>query len=278
MGKLTITAKRILPGFESRLRLRRLINMPLDAIDVLTGRRDPLVPPRGLWYVGGRKDYVTTNEQFIAFFAATGLRPDHSILDIGCGLGVMAARLARFLTTGRYEGFDIVRLGTQWASAHISSKYPNFHFQHADIYNGHYNPAGKVQADAFPFPYPGQRFDFAFAKSVFTHMMTPAVQNYLRETARVIKPSGTAVMTALLIREDSIRLIEAGKSSLALSPAGQEWVLDARFPETAVGLPEDDFREWCESAGLQVKDIAYGSWCGRPSYVSYQDLITLSRR
>jgi ubiquinone/menaquinone biosynthesis C-methylase UbiE len=34
----------------------------------------------------------------------------------------------------------------------------------------------------------GGEFDFAFAKSVFTHMTPPAVQQYLRETARVVKP------------------------------------------------------------------------------------------
>ena len=108
-------------------------------------------------------------------------------------------------------------------------------------------------------------------------MTPPAVQQYLRETARVVESGGTAVFTAFLINRESTELIAAGKSSLALSPAGQHWVLDPKFPETAVGLPEADFVEWCKAAGFQVKQITYGSWCGRTRYLSYQDIISLSR-
>jgi SAM-dependent methyltransferase len=277
MSLLTLAAKRIFPDFQSRLRVRRIINSPLDAIDRLTGRRDPLVPPRGLWFVGGRKGYETTNEQYLAFFTAAGLRPENAVLDIGCGIGVMAARLARFLTTGRYEGFDIVKVGTDWAAAHISSKYPNFRFTHADVFNRHYNPLSEMKGEAFTFPYGSNQFDFAFAKSVFTHMTPPAVQQYLRETARVVKRGGTAVFTAFLMNRESIDLIESGKSSLALSSAGEHWILDPEFPETAIGLPEEDFVSWCKAAGFQVKQIAYGSWCGRTRYLSYQDIVSLGR-
>lgn len=273
----TIAAKRLFPDFQSRLRVRRILNSPLDMIDTLTGRRDALVPPRGLWFVGGRKKYQTTNEQYLAFFSASGLRPEHSVLDIGCGIGVMAARLTRFLTTGQYEGFDIVKVGTDWASSHIGARFPNFRFTHADIYNRHYNPKSITQSESYSFQYPDDQFDFAFAKSVFTHMTPPGVKQYLREAARVIKRGGTAVVTAFVINQESTSLIKAGKSSLALSPSGQYWAVDPEFPETAIGLPETDFIEWCTSAGFQMKRIAYGSWCGRAQYLSYQDIITIRR-
>jgi SAM-dependent methyltransferase len=189
----------------------------------------------------------------------------------------MAARLTRFLTTGQYEGFDIVKVGTDWAAAHISSKYPNFRFTHADVYNRHYNPKAQANGEAFSFPYGNGRFDFAFAKSVFTHLMPLTVQQYLRETARVVKSGGTVVFTTFFINQESTDLIQAGKSSLALSSTGKHWVLDPAFPETAIGLPEADFIEWSQAAGFQVKQIAYGSWCGRAQYLSYQDIITLKR-
>jgi ubiquinone/menaquinone biosynthesis C-methylase UbiE len=276
MRVLTVAAKRLFPDFQSRLRVRRIINSPLDIIDTLTGRRDSLAPPRGLWFVGGRKKYETTNEQYLAFFSASGLRPECSVLDIGCGIGVMAVRLTRFLTTGRYEGFDVVKVGTDWATAHIGARFPNFRFTHADMYNHHYNPQSSIPSETYSFQYPDDQFDFAFAKSVFTHMTPPGVKQYLHEAARVIKRGGTAIVSAFMINQESAALIKAGKSSLALSPMDQYWTVDTEFPETAIGLPETDFIEWCRSAGFQVKQIAYGSWCGRTQYLSYQDIIALT--
>ena len=278
MSIITIAAKRLLPDFESRLRVRRLINMPLDAYDHLTGRHDPLLAPRGLWFVGGRKGYKLNNEQSLSYFTGAGLRPEHAVLDIGCGLGVMAARLVRFLTTGSYDGFDIVKAGIDWAKTHITSRYPNFRFQHADVFNRHYNPDGATAGDAFIFPYANARFDFAFAKSVFTHMLAADVQQYLRETARVLKPSGMAVVTAFLINQESASLIQAGKSSLSLTDAGQHWLLDLKFPETTVGLLEPDFLHWCKQAGFDIGRVDYGSWCGRARYLGYQDMIVLKVR
>ena len=267
--------KRVFPDFESRLRVRRIINLPLDVLDKLTGRSDPLIPPRGLWFVGGRKGYSQTNEQLLAYFAAAGLRPDGAVLDIGSGLGIMAARLTRFLRTGSYEGFDIVRTGTDWAREHISSRYPKFGFQHADVWNSHYNPNSLVRPEEFTFPYNAEQFDFAFAKSVFTHMLPASVQRYLHETRRVLKGSGTAVVSCFLINDESIRLLETRKSAMRLVCDHDKWVADRQFPETAVGLPEHDFQQWCALAGLEFAQVDYGSWCGRSEYVTFQDLVVL---
>ena len=47
---------------------------------------------------------------------------------------------------GRYEGIDVVPRGIEWCRQAITPRYPNFRFQVADLYNRHYNPAGRFSA------------------------------------------------------------------------------------------------------------------------------------
>jgi len=279
--RLGIALKRFLPDFEARLLLRRAINLPRDTFDLLTRRRDPLIPPRGLWFVGGEKDYAAINEEFLGYFVNLGkLQPNQRVLDVGCGIGVVAARLTKFLTTrGSYDGFDIVRVGIDWASDNITRLHPNFHFKHTDVFNKHYNPRGKLDPGSFPFPYESGSFDFVFLKSVFTHMRPDSVQHYLREVMRVLKPDGHCLVTVFLLNEESKHLIESGQSSLPLSHnCGEYSVVDPEFPETTIGFPEGSFLKWVQAVGLRPESPAhYGSWCGRQKFLSYQDISILRR-
>ena len=273
-------AKRLIPGFNSRLAVRRVINLPRDLFDGITGRRDPLVPPHGLWFVGGEENYKQVNREFLGYFVKLGgLRPDHKVLDVGCGIGVMASSLARFISPqGSYAGFDIVRAGINWAGKNIGARFPNFSFVHADIFNKHYNPGGKLSSQSFRFPYADASFDFVFLKSVFTHLLPDSIHNYLREIKRVLKPTGKCLATFFLVNRESTELIHRGESSLALTPYSEDcWVGDPKFPETAVGVSEQLLLLWCDQTALVAEQpIHYGSWCGRGQYMSYQDIVLLS--
>src|SRR5437763_9723199 len=157
-----VAAKRLMPGFESRLLLRRIVNFPRDAFETVSGRRDPLIAPHGLWFVGGEQNYAEVNEEFMKYFVDLGgLKRSSHVLDVGCGIGVTASRLTKFLSPeGSYDGFDIVKVGVHWAARHITRRFRNFHFTHADVFNKHYNPKGKLNPDHFSFPYEESRFDF----------------------------------------------------------------------------------------------------------------------
>jgi len=280
--KVSVAAKRLLPGFQSRLLVRRILNFPRDTYDRITHKRDPLIPPHGLWFVGGENDYETVNEEFLRYFVDLGgLKPDHCILDVGCGIGVMASRLTKFLSpTGAYFGFDIVPIGISWATRHIRLRFPNFSFAHVDLFNKHYNPRGILSPDTFQFPYPDKKFDFVFLKSVFTHLMPVSIRHYLGEIRRVLKPSGRCLVTIFLLNDESLDLIHRGQGSVPLLHEMDGCrVLDPQFPETAVGIPEADFAASCNSTGLNLlQPIHYGSWCGRKSYMSYQDVLVVSSR
>ena len=277
--QINVALKRILPTFESRLRLRRVINFPRDMFDLAMGRRSPLIPPRGLWFVGGEEGFEAINEEFLGYFVRLGgLQPTHRVLDAGCGIGVVASRLTKFLNQqGSYEGFDIVQAGIDWSNNNISKRFPNFHFTWIDVFNKHYNPAGKLDAKSFQFPYDSSSFDFVFLKSVFTHMRPDSVQHYLREIRRVLKPDGRCLATAFLLNSEATELIHSGRSSLPLThDFGGFYVVDPNFPETTVGFPEPSYRQWIEEAGLTLEPpVHYGSWCGRGTGLSYQDIVIL---
>lgn len=86
-----------------------------DSIDLLSDRRDSLIPPTRLMFDGPR-DFLTfkkNGEEFLRYYIKLcDLKPNEKILDVGCGIGRKTVPLTKYLDeNGRYEGFDIVRAG-----------------------------------------------------------------------------------------------------------------------------------------------------------------------
>jgi ubiquinone/menaquinone biosynthesis C-methylase UbiE len=275
--QLTAIAKRAFPKFKTRLAIRRAAFFPMDVFDFLAGRRDPLVPPRGLWFVGGGG--FRDNQFLNSFVKHCDLQPYHHVLDVGCGIGKQAVPLTQYLgPEGTYEGFDIVEEGIHWCQREITTRFPAFTFRHVDVFNKHYNPEGRVSPEQWKFPYSNSRFDFVYLISVFTHMLPEAVRNYISEIGRVLKPGAKSFISFFLLNDESKRLIADGKSKTALDHAcGDYSVGDLEFPETAVGLSESLIRQYYDEAGFDVTAIHYGSWC-RSDGPFYQDVVLAVRR
>jgi len=193
--------------------LRAIYYLPLDAVDRV--RYGSMVPPRSKVFVGGG-DFEGVGREFLRYFVELGgVQPTDKILDVGCGIGRMALPLTGYLSTaGEYCGFDIVKHGIDWCTRRISPKFPNFRFTHSDVENTHYNPNGTIRARDYRFPHGDQAFDFAFATSVFTHMLAADLENYVGELSRVLKSGGRCLITFFLLNEDSRALIRAGRSTL----------------------------------------------------------------
>jgi ubiquinone/menaquinone biosynthesis C-methylase UbiE len=238
------------------------------------------VPPRRMIFIGNG-DYLKTGEEFLKYFTDLGsLQPHHFILDIGCGIGRMSVPLTRFLgANGRYEGFDIVSSGIQWCQKNISPRFTNFRYQVADIQNKMYNPSGTFPADQYKFPFSDNHFDFAFATSVFTHMFPNQVDNYVKEIFRTLKPGGGALLTFFLLNNDSLSLMKTAKSTLSFAhPLPDCFTVDKEIPETAIGFHENFIRNlFIKSGFTSPLSIHFGSWCGRSSYLSYQDIILIKK-
>ena len=248
----------------------------LDAGDALAGRRDPLTPPRSLRRISTDpdNDYRATGREFVTLLAQhCDLRPDSAVLDVGCGVGRVAVGLTEYLSeAGRYEGFDIVRAEIEWCRQQISPRFPRFRFHVADVRNDAYNPDGATPASEYRFPFPDGSFDVGVVASVFTHLLTPDLDNYVRELARVLAPGGHAVASFYLLNDSTRAHVAAGRSAFRFTrPIGDAMVNDADRPSWAVAHDEDRVRATLAANRLEIVKFYPGRWAS--DGVQIQDLV-----
>ena len=273
--------RRFLPtNLKLQMVLKRLYYLPQDTARGLLGRRDPLVPPKGIIFTGSG-DYKEIGNRFLQHFIQLGkLAPGDKVLDVGCGIGRMAVPLTAYLNrNGSYQGFDIVRSGIAWCSRAITSRYPNFTFQWSDIRNETYNPRGRHSASHYRFPYPDNHFDFTMLTSIFTHMLPKDLENYLSEISRTLNPGGRCLITYCLITPDTIQRVRAGETQPTFAhDLGDYWTSDLEHPESAIAYRESFVRSQYANCGLKICDpIHFGSWSGRDQHLDYQDIVVAEK-
>ena len=257
--------------------LRRAYWAPADLLRNLRG--EGRCPPRGLSFVGGG-DFAATGREFLGHFQRLGgLRPDARVLDVGCGIGRMAIPLADYLDGGSYAGFDVGRSMIRWCQRHVSSPRADFEFAWAPVYNAKYNPFGDLSAAEFRFPYPDASFDFAFATSLFTHLLRDEAGHYLAETGRVLRPGASCLLTFFLLTPESEAEIAAGRAALRFEHEVEGGATtDPRLPEEAVAYRVEEARAMLAEAGLEVSEpIHFGGWANAPGAPTLQDVIVARR-
>jgi ubiquinone/menaquinone biosynthesis C-methylase UbiE len=115
-----------------------------------------------------------------------GLRPEHRILDIGCGNLRAGWRLIQHLDSGNYYGVDIspdILLAAlkELRDQRLQHKYPHL-----------------VLVNDLKFEFlPDESFDVIHAHSVFTHTRVDAIEQCFASAARILKPSGFFDLTYL---------------------------------------------------------------------------------
>jgi SAM-dependent methyltransferase len=208
-----------------------------------------------------------------------GLRRDHTVLDVGCGRGLLARELVAFLSDGgAYEGIEVQRkyvddLRAQFARA------PHFRFHHADLVNSAYNPEGRESSVSYRFPIEDASVDVVVLRSVFTHMLPAEVEHYMGEIARVLAPGGTSYITYFLLNDASRAEIAArDPHPLIRSDHGDYAVRSDEDPAWATALDEGLVRALYERNGLRIAEpIRHGTWPVRHRFPLGQDIVIAER-
>jgi ubiquinone/menaquinone biosynthesis C-methylase UbiE len=220
-------------------------------------------------YVGGgdRETFKTIGRMNLERLRdLAGLTPHEHVLEVGCGIGRMAIPLTQYLDTGRYVGFDIVERGIEWCRSRVTSRYPNFTFLHADVYNKKYNRRGKNEAHRYTFPFADRSFDVVFLTSVFTHMLPRDVERYTAEIGRVLRPGGRCYCTAYLITAEARDFLARGASvNKFRESADGYWAKSPRIPEAAIGFTDEYLFSTFGKAGMEIQRVVPGEWWSQPS-------------
>ena len=120
----------------------------------------------------------------------TELNGSSTILDIGCGTGILLDEVRQrengIQTFGCDLSFEMLRQTTQKENGNLL---------HISV------------ADATALPYPSDRFDTVFSTSVFHFIREP--QKALSELNRVLKSNGQLILTDWCRRYRSIRMLDS---------------------------------------------------------------------
>lgn len=127
--------------------------------------------------IGGAFDIIGQIE--LKLLQRFGLRPEHYLVDVGCGSGRLAKPLSRYLT-GRYLGFDLV--ADLVAHARQITNRPDWRFE---------------TIDHIGIPEKDGQADFVCFFSVLTHLLHEQSCWYLEEARRVLKPGGKIALSFL---------------------------------------------------------------------------------
>jgi len=127
-------------------------------------------------FVGGMWDEIGKLQ--LSFLQIQGLKPDHYLLDVGCGALRGGIQFARYLDTSHYYGIDM-------NASLIESGYIELKEQDLNEKKSHLLINDKFNVSSF-----GISFDYAIAQSVFTHLPMNDIIRCLKETSKVMKPDG----------------------------------------------------------------------------------------
>lgn len=127
--------------------------------------------------VGGDFDLVGNTEMNL--LVGSGLQPTSTVVDLGCGSGRLAIKLAQNFPRLNYTGTDVIQPLLDYAARHCP---PHWRF---------------VMQEKPDIPVPSASADFIVAFSLFTHVFYEYTFAFLRAAKRALKPNGLLIFSFL---------------------------------------------------------------------------------
>lgn len=259
-----------------------LLLAPPDALVRRLTQKGDFPPPHLRRHSGPLRTFEMSGAEFLVYLKLLcKLRPEESVLDIGCGCGLMALFLRYDLDeSGRYTGMDIHAPSIRWCQRHIPRRRERFEFLLMDVANKQFNPRGGTLARDYVFPFPNGSFDVVLVKSVFTHMRPEEVDNYVKEIARVLSARGRCLLTFFLLHQRQQDLAKQGLNRLSFKYGDETWrYAFESTPETAIAYDRDHILRVLDRHGLALKQpIYWGTWSGMLDGLSFQDIAVIGRK
>jgi ubiquinone/menaquinone biosynthesis C-methylase UbiE len=266
---------------QDRQLIRRIYYAPVDLWqNIFQGPNKVSVPPKGLIYTGSG-DFIETGNHFLNLLKAfCHLLPNHTVLDIGCGIGRIALPLTKYLdSNGKYYGFDIVKTGIDWCNVNISKRFLNFHFEHFNLRNDLYSEEEVKSAKDFIFPYNDETFDVIISTSVFTHMMPEDMEQYISEISRVIKKNGNCLFTFFILNQHSETQMVNNPIFNFTYKFGHYSLMYEKVKEANVAYREIYLKQLFDKFDFKLERLLYGHWSHGDGVKDkdFQDLVILTK-
>ena len=187
--------------------------------------------------IGSHAFWERLGRMQLDYLVREGLQPSHYLLDVGCGPLRGGIHFIRYLDEGHYFGVEKDKAKLE---AGRDVELPR---------NGltHKRPT-LVQMDDFRFPELGQKFDFALAQSVFTHLPVNNIIRCLMNMEKVLVDGGRFFAT----------IYENERGKLNLDDVEQKPGLVTHFDRDFFHYDFGTFDWICEGTSLEVEYL--GGW------------------
>jgi SAM-dependent methyltransferase len=252
----------------SKLTFNPLFRVTVNAFDVIPRLVFPefrMLPPNHLRIRIGVGNRILNNQthflvharDFWMFVFSEGLATMHSdILDIGAGCGRWAHWLRDYnfrgrQFTGTYVGIDIDEEAIAWCQKNYDAERFRFHIS-TDA-SASYAHAGAGEG-AYRIPLADNSFDLVFSNSLLTHLLEAELENYLRESYRLLRAGGAMMHSHFNIDNPPASY---GKRHTFAHRLGNALIESEAQPEAAVAYHTDFLFGLCRKIGFSSCEIVH---------------------